>query len=78
MELLSPRTRGLDLITKLADYQRAGVSEYWTIDPADLALRTWSTGQRGWSTSPASLDKVPSTGIDGFTLDLAAIRRSLG
>ncbi len=78
IELLSASTRGLDLVTKLADYQRASIAEYWAIDPADLIVRTWTKGESAWTTVPSSQDTVPSVAIAGFTLDLASIRRSLG
>jgi Uma2 family endonuclease len=33
VEVLSPSTRGRDQLTKRALYQRAGVGEYWLVDP---------------------------------------------
>lgn len=33
VEVLSPSTRGKDLITKLHLYQRSGIKEYWIVDP---------------------------------------------
>ena len=32
-EILSPSTRSRDMILKLYKYQKAGVREYWIIDP---------------------------------------------
>src|SRR5215204_1275458 len=34
IEILSPSNRGHDLLTKRALYARAGVREYWIVDPA--------------------------------------------
>ena len=33
MEILSPSTRLKDMVLKLYQYQKAGVREYWIVDP---------------------------------------------
>src|SRR5918993_721166 len=38
IEVLSPTNRGHDLLTKRALYARAGVREYWIVDPASLSV----------------------------------------
>lgn len=38
IEVLSPSNRGRDLLTKRALYARAGVREYWIVDPASRAI----------------------------------------
>lgn len=35
IEILSPSTRRKDFIVKTSSYQRAGVKEYWIVDPKD-------------------------------------------
>ena len=35
MEVLSPSTQRHDRLTKFSLYQRAGVREYWIVDPAN-------------------------------------------
>ena len=35
VEVFSPSTRKYDKVNKLRVYQRAGIAEYWMIDPAD-------------------------------------------
>ncbi|RXT00075.1 Uma2 family endonuclease [Ammoniphilus sp. CFH 90114] len=35
VEVLSPSTSRTDLVTKLNDYERAGVREYWIVDPSN-------------------------------------------
>ena len=35
IEILSPSTRGKDFIVKTPTYERAGVREYWIVDPKD-------------------------------------------
>lgn len=47
MEIVSPDSGQRDLVEKRAEYQRAGVREYWAISPRDrqvLALRLTSAG----------------------------------
>jgi Uma2 family endonuclease len=38
VEILSPRTRRLDLVNKKKEYARAGVKELWFIDPEPRAI----------------------------------------
>jgi Uma2 family endonuclease len=38
VEILSPRTRRLDLVNKKQEYARAGVKELWIIDPEPRAI----------------------------------------
>ena len=38
VEILSPKTRGLDLVNKKLEYARAGVKELWIIDPEPRSL----------------------------------------
>jgi Uma2 family endonuclease len=38
IEVLSPSSRGRDLLTKRALYARAGVREYWIVDPASRTV----------------------------------------
>jgi Uma2 family endonuclease len=76
LEILSPGTKGRDLGTKKADYERFGVDEYWIIDPA--AKRQFSCLRRKGDalvgvTVPARSFK--SQAVPGFALDLVALRR---
>ena len=41
MEILSPSTTRHDRFTKFNLYQRAGVREYWIIDPADKSVQVF-------------------------------------
>jgi Uma2 family endonuclease len=38
IEILSPSNRGHDVLTKRALYARAGVREYWIVDPVSRAV----------------------------------------
>lgn len=41
IEVISPGSRAMDLVTKRGDYESFGVGEYWTVDSADGRLRAW-------------------------------------
>ncbi|HEY0828580.1 MAG TPA: type II toxin-antitoxin system prevent-host-death family antitoxin [Bacilli bacterium] len=42
VEVLSPSTRGKDLIKKLDLYKRSGVKEYWVVDPMNEQITIYS------------------------------------
>ena len=42
VEILSPSTRRHDRIVKLGLYQRAGVREYWIVDPENRAVQVFT------------------------------------
>ncbi len=74
VEVLSPSSIALDQKTKLADYQRAGVIEYWIVDPTSGSIMFLRLGRLGYTHETHSRDTFESTAVPGFTLDLAAIR----
>lgn len=41
IEILSPSTRRHDRLVKLGLYQRAGVREYWIVDPENKAVHVF-------------------------------------
>ncbi len=42
VEVLSPSTRGVDLLLKKERLQRAGCAHYWVVDPAEPSILAWS------------------------------------
>ena len=42
VEVLSPSTRGVDLLLKKERLQRAGCAHYWVVDPAEPSVLAWS------------------------------------
>lgn len=75
IEVLSPGSKPMDLITKRDDYDRFGVPEYWVVDPEDASVRSWVRTPTGYAEPAVSGEKVVSTAISGFTLDVAPIAR---
>jgi Uma2 family endonuclease len=75
IEVISPESGNYDRITKRADYERAGVTEYWIIDPEPRTLTFLRLdGGRYAGLSPAS-DRFESLAVSGFTLDVARLRK---
>lgn len=85
LEVLSPATRALDLNTKREDYERFGVTEYWIVDPAAQSLTFLRLTERGkgalatlgYQPVAARGSKFKSEAIPGFTLDIAAVKRTM-
>lgn len=75
IEVLSPGSKALDLVTKRGDYERGGVAEYWVLDPADASVRVWRREGGRLVESACGGDQVPSSAVPGFALDLRPIRR---
>lgn len=83
VEVLSPGTKPLDLLTKRDDYDDAGVQEYWVADPATGDVRCWQrqTGPAGHSRLcelPPEGDTVTSSAFPGLVLDLRPLRKIAG
>ncbi len=75
VEILSPTTKPLDLITKRGDYDRFGVGEYWIGDPETGAVRSWRRRARDLVEEPVTGDTLECTSIPALRVDLAAVRR---
>lgn len=74
VEVLSPSNASTDLHTKRADYQRFGVPEYWIVSPGDGAILALTLDAGAYCERVLSGDAYGCPAIDGFTLDLAAVR----
>lgn len=42
VEVLSPSTRGIDLLLKRERLQRAGCAHYWVVDPDEPSITAWA------------------------------------
>ena len=47
IEILSPSTRGYDILVKRREYEKAGVKEYWLVDPKDKIIEVALLGEDG-------------------------------
>jgi Uma2 family endonuclease len=66
IEVLSPSNRGHDLLTKRALYGRAGVREYWIVDPANQTVEVFGPHQN------ALEKRQTAIGADGVASPLLA------
>jgi Uma2 family endonuclease len=77
IEILSYGTKAFDLTTKHNDYERFGVGEYWTYDPADKSARAFRRGGADLRFLMTSIreDELASEALAGFVLDLRPLRQ---
>ena len=74
VEVVSPSSRRFDLETKKADYERAGVAEYWIIDPERGAMTFYRLESGRYGEIKPETDTLNSTVLEGFILDLRRVR----
>jgi len=75
IEILSPSTRRYDRITKLDLYRRAGVREYWIVDPDSKEVQTFllDGGRyfvKGYGTAE---DKLKVEVLEDCVIDLSTV-----
>lgn len=75
VEVISPESRARDTRTKRDDYERAGVGEYWLIDPELGTFQFLVLREGRYVETPAGPEHYTSTVVAGFQLDLARVRR---
>jgi Uma2 family endonuclease len=77
-ELLSPSTRGIDLIRKMALYARSGVPEYWIADPERRILVIHKLqGGDFVAVEPDADGWIASPTLSGLRVDPAEVFASL-
>lgn len=72
IEILSPRTAKKDFTVKSACYERAGVREYWIVDPASQSIHIWcleAEGRFGEEILHEEGDAAQCRVLSGLTID---------
>ena len=75
IEILSRSTQRHDRLTKFNLYQRAGVREYWIVDPDSKSVQTF-TLEKGYYTAKdfgTASDKVKVEVLEECVIDLSAV-----
>ena len=73
VEILSPSSRSLDRKIKLALYQRAGVHEYWIIDPAEQEVEKYRRQGNLLARAGVFGERIAFDGLPGVVVDLNAV-----
>lgn len=75
VEILSPSSLQRDRHQKRELYQRAGVPEFWIVDPANRAIEVFSLGEAGYELTSfaAETGAVASRVLDGFAVAVAEV-----
>ncbi len=73
VEVLSPSTARADRTTKRRRYQRAGIPEYWIVDPDARTVERWRPGDERPEVLSESITWSPAPGSEPLTIDLAAL-----
>lgn len=75
VEILSPSSLQRDRHHKRELYQRAGVPEFWIVDPANRAIEVFSLGEAGYELTSfaAETGAVASRVLDGFAIAVAEV-----
>lgn len=76
VEILSPGSEAMDERTKLADYQKFGVKEYWIVEPGEpISIRVLRHIAGGFVEAPVGT--IDSVVLPGFRLDMDALRQAV-
>lgn len=76
IEILSPSTQGHDRVTKLNLYERAGVREYWIVDPYYESIQTFLLKDGSYTTSAPfanKQDKLKIEVLEDCYIDLSEV-----
>jgi Uma2 family endonuclease len=74
IEILSPSTARYDRFIKLLKYQRAGVREYWIVDPDTKSVNVFMLENKKYVVSAyGDDDVVPVTVLEGCEIALADV-----
>ena len=74
IEILSPSTQRHDRVTKFNLYQRAGVREYWIVDPAARMVSVYSLKDGYYCAAAYGTDSSVRVGVlDDCTIDLSTV-----
>ena len=78
VEILSPGNSRVELQNKFELYQEYGVNEYWVIHPSECTLLIYTLVEGKFQPSRlfTTGDKIQSSVIEGFELDLEEVFNS--
>jgi Uma2 family endonuclease len=72
-EILSPSNSKTDTLVKFNNYQKAGVREYWIVNPKDRTIQVNLLENGRYVVSMYGEEKVPVTTLPGLEIDFAEV-----
>ena len=66
IEVVSKNNASHDYVTKLMQYQKAGVREYWIVDPEEQTIQVYNFEDPSKSESYSITDNIPSGIFEGL------------
>ena len=74
VEILSPSTAEKDLVIKHNKYLRAGVREFWIVDPKTRIIRVFLLDDGKYSSIDYfGAEKIPVSVLEGFEIDIKRV-----
>ncbi len=73
VEVLSPRTQRRDRGVKMRGYERAGVAEYWLVDPKQQTIAVYVLKQGKFVAVGECTERIESHAFPGVVIDLREI-----
>lgn len=73
IEIVSPSSKKMDYVLKLTEYGKAGVREYWIVDPLKKTIMVYSFEKEEAPVIYHFTDKVPVGIYEDFAIDFAEI-----
>ena len=75
IEILSPSTQRHDRVTKFNLYQRAGVREYWIVDPANPSVQSFILENGGYKANDFKIagEQIKVNVLEDCVLDLSQV-----
>lgn len=69
IEIVSPSSKYMDYVRKLALYEKAGVREYWIVDPAQKSVTVYGLEKEEGPVLHSFAESVRAGIYEGFALD---------
>lgn len=71
IEIVSPSSRHMDQVRKLTLYRKAGVREYWLVNPMDKSITVYRMEQKEEPESYTFADKIRAGIYEDFYIDFS-------
>lgn len=73
IEILATRRGNVERTEKIVDYARAGIAEYWIVDPFERLVEVYRLAHGRYELSEFAAREIESTAMPGLRVDLGGI-----